>query len=310
MAWDASRRKDPDVMTSAALEVLLHGLVDYAGLFPPAALPMAEAVRSYDEYRRGAHAWMLGRFVVPVARLEEFARHAESQPGHGVPRRLSVLGGASDREAIERFNDKFGEQAVIDAIEGKAATVDEVGQHAALASLFTPQGEPFLVFVEVPIAQDAGALVSAIGANGLRAKVRTGGVTVGAYPDAVQLTRFLWSCAESDVAFKATAGLHHALRGEYRLTYEPGSPQATMFGFLNVFLAACFLRAGLSEKRVIAVLEERDPKAFEFEPGGVLWDGHRLDAHSIDTLRERFAASFGSCSFAEPVQDLVSMGLL
>jgi hypothetical protein len=297
-------------MASAALEVLLHGLVDYAGLFPPAALSMADAVRSYDEYRRGAHAWMLGRFVVPVARLEEFVRHAVPLGGRVVPRRLSVLGGPGDREAIERFNGKFGDQAVIDAVEGKAATVDEVAGHAALASLRTPQGDPFVVFVEVPIEQDAGALVSAIGANGLCAKVRTGGVTAGAFPDAVQLTQFLFSCAESDVAFKATAGLHHPLRGDYRLTYEPESPHATMFGFLNVFLAACFLRAGLTAERVTAVLEERDPKAFEFEPGGVLWHGHRLDAHSIDLLRERFAASFGSCSFAEPVQDLVSMGLI
>jgi hypothetical protein len=297
-------------MASAAAETLLHGLVDYAGLFPPAALPMAQAVRLYDEYRRGAHAWILGRFVLPVARLEEFVRHAAPLFGRGVPWRLSVVGGADDRETIERFNEKFGERAVIDALEGKAATVDEVGQHAALASLRTSQDEPFFVFVEVPIAEDTAALVSAIGANSLRAKVRTGGVTTEAFPAAVQLTRFLWSCATSDVAFKATAGLHHPMRGDYRLTYESGSPQAAMFGFLNVFLAACFLRAGLSEDRVVAVLEERDPKAFEFEPGRVLWGGHQLDAHSIDALRERFATSFGSCSFAEPVQELISMELL
>ncbi|MFI5243963.1 MAG: hypothetical protein ACHQQR_01975, partial [Gemmatimonadales bacterium] len=77
MAWDAARLQDPDVIAGAATEALLHGLVDYAGLFPPAALPMAEAVRLYDEYRQGEHAWMLGRFVVNVARLEEFARFAE-----------------------------------------------------------------------------------------------------------------------------------------------------------------------------------------------------------------------------------------
>jgi hypothetical protein len=297
-------------MANAAVEVLLHGLVDYAGLFPPAALPMAEAVRLYDEHRRGAHAWMLGRFVVPVTRLDEFALHAAPLPGRGEPWRLSVLGGAADGETIERFNAQFGDRAVIDALEGKAVTVEEVEGHAPLASLRTPQGDPVSVFVEVPIARDAGALVAAIAVGGLRAKVRTGGVTADAFPAAVELARFLGSCATSGVAFKATAGLHHALRGDYRTTYEPESPRATMFGFLNVFLAACFLRAGLSAERVVAVLEERDPKAFEFEPGGVRWGGHHLDAHSIGVLRERFAASFGSCSFAEPVQDLISMELL
>lgn len=302
-------------MAGAAVETLLHGLVDYAGLFPPAALPMAEAARLYDEYRRGEHAWILGRFVVPVARLDDFVRHAEplhmrGSSGQAVPWRLSVLAGAGDRETIERFNERFGAWALIDALEGKAATVDDVAQQSTLASLRTPEGEPFLVYIELPIASDVAALVAALGASSLRAKVRTGGVTSDAFPSAVQLARFLEMCAGHDVAFKATAGLHHPLRDEYRLTYEPGSPKATMFGFLNVFLAACFLRAGLSADRVVAVLEERDPEAFAFEPGGVRWGGHRLDAHSIGALRERFAASFGSCSFAEPVQDLVSMGLL
>ena len=56
------------------LRSLLTGLVDYAGLFPPAELAMAQAVEKYASYRKGAHTWMLGRFVLPVPRLEEFAK--------------------------------------------------------------------------------------------------------------------------------------------------------------------------------------------------------------------------------------------
>lgn len=56
---------------AASLRVLLHQLIDYAGLFPPAALSMQDAVRNYARYREGEHAWMLGRFIVPQARAKE-----------------------------------------------------------------------------------------------------------------------------------------------------------------------------------------------------------------------------------------------
>jgi hypothetical protein len=59
-----------------ALTSLLDGLVDYAGLFPPAALPMDEAVRNYGAYRDGDSRAMLARFVLPVARLGEFVTSA------------------------------------------------------------------------------------------------------------------------------------------------------------------------------------------------------------------------------------------
>lgn len=295
---------------SAALEVLLHGLVDYAGLFPPASLSMADAARRYDEYRRGAHAWMLGRFVLPAARLQEFEADAAPSFGHGAPWRLSVIGGAGDRELVERFNTRNYGHAAIDALEGKASTPEAVAEFAALGGLRTREGDPFLVFVEVPIVEDPGALVAAIAAHGLRAKVRTGGVTPDAFPSARALARFLAACAEHDVVFKATAGLHHALCGDYGLTYETAGARHAMFGFLNVFLAAFYLRAGVTEANAAALLAERDPAAFAFEAGGVTWDGHRLDAHSIDALRERFAASFGSCSFVEPVDELAALGLV
>ncbi|HTQ45910.1 MAG TPA: hypothetical protein VMI75_24310, partial [Polyangiaceae bacterium] len=50
-----------------ARRAMVDGLVDYAGLFPPAALGMADAVARYDEYLRGEHRWALGTFVLAVA---------------------------------------------------------------------------------------------------------------------------------------------------------------------------------------------------------------------------------------------------
>ncbi len=51
----------------------MNGLVDYAGLFPPARLDMSSAVENYALYRSETLAWMLGRFICPAARLAEFA---------------------------------------------------------------------------------------------------------------------------------------------------------------------------------------------------------------------------------------------
>ena len=81
-------------MTTPSARALLEGLVDYAGLFPPAALSMEDAVAEYARWRRSPEAWMLGRFVLPAARLRDLARDADAhlpEPGAGEPWRLSAL---------------------------------------------------------------------------------------------------------------------------------------------------------------------------------------------------------------------------
>ena len=50
---------------------LLQALIDYAGLFPPASLALPDAVRNYEAYRGGPHAWMLARFVIPASLVDE-----------------------------------------------------------------------------------------------------------------------------------------------------------------------------------------------------------------------------------------------
>ena len=89
-------KPSPTGRTSTSVRVLATGLVDYAGLFPPAQLGMTEAMRNYAAYLQGPHAWILGRFVVPVARLAEFdAISGELLPsGEGsAPWRIAALAG-------------------------------------------------------------------------------------------------------------------------------------------------------------------------------------------------------------------------
>ena len=297
------------------LRFLLENLIDYAGLFPPAELPMAEAVRNFAAYRQSEHSWMLGKFIVPASRLEEFEQAAvafwpsDSENGFW---KLSTLGGTNlqdDLAQINRFSRRrtVGETAaavMIDTIEFKASTAAEI--QAAMQIM-----HPTLTcFIEIPINDDPTELIRTIGAEGAFAKVRTGGVTADAFPSSQNLARFIAACAEEDVAFKATAGLHHPLRSVNRLTYKPDSASAMMHGFLNVFLAAAFAQNGLSAERLAEMLEETSLAAFRFEEGCVYWRDEMLVVGHIRNARHLFSMSFGSCSFTEPIEDLQRLNLL
>jgi hypothetical protein len=83
-----------------------------------------------------------------------------------------------------------------------------------------------------------------------------------------------------------------------------------MHGFLNVFLAAAFARAGWDESRLVPLLEETDRAAFQFSDSGANWRENSISTGELREARARFAMSFGSCSFDEPVADLQMMNLL
>ncbi len=298
---------------------LLTGLIDYAGLFPPASLGMAAAVANYHAYLRSEHNWMLGRFIVPVARVEEFEEAIGRMPLDQTKSRwcLSALPGANllaDLAAIREFNDRFAashfvRKISIESIEVKIATAEEIER---LSKLIPAELETYF---EIPWAGEAtssvmGDLITVVAGCQRRAKIRTGGETADKFPPPECVVEFMRLCAASNVPFKATAGLHHPVRSLHRLTYQVESPSAIMHGFLNVFLAAAFLRAGMDTPLAVELLNEQSAAAFHFDSEGVLWRKHRLGVDDIRTARRSFAISFGSCSFTEPVDDLRTLGLL
>lgn len=291
----------------SALRPLLSGIVDYAGLFPPAGLDMATAVRNYADYRHDEASWMLGRFVVPVARLDELAREIRALDGEsGDEWSIAALLGSDviqDVATIAAFNDDLAGTARIDVLEGRFATPDAVAHAASLTA------EHFALYAEVPVDRDPRELVAAIATAGINAKIRTGGVTPEAFPRAEDVVRFMRRCAEAGVPFKATAGLHHPIRAEHRLTYAADAPSGPMYGYLNVFLTAALL-SELTDEEAIALLEERDPHALVVLRDSIRWHGHELRADQANAARERVASSFGSCSFREPVDDLRALSLL
>src|SRR5439155_26593021 len=145
-------------------------------------------------------------------------------------------------------------------------------------------------------------------AAGVHAKIRTGGTTPDVFPRGEDVVRFMRRCIEAAVAFKATAGLHHPLRAEYRLTYEPGATCAPMFGYLNVFLTAAFMRTGMPDDEARWLLEDTDRDAFAFDDDAATWRDHRIATADLRAARQLLCTSFGSCSFREPVDELAALG--
>jgi hypothetical protein len=117
------------LMPPKSLTALLAGVVDYAGLFPPAGLSMRDAVQNFAEYKKSSDAWMLARFIVPVARLEEFANEAEPfLPRDSSPWRLSALCGTEFQADVSVISDFIAKRngAIIDTVEIKAGRVEEI----------------------------------------------------------------------------------------------------------------------------------------------------------------------------------------
>jgi hypothetical protein len=297
-----------------AIRTLLNMSIDYAGLFPPAGLDMAIAVSNYAQYRAGPSAWALGRFVVPASRLSEFEFAAEPHlpraPG-ALSWQLGVLAGPDLGSDLEQIGELNGRHAHPGAAGAKADTLEAKATSEAGVEEIMRRIPPGLqAYIEIPIDHDPSGLVAAIGRLGGRAKVRTGGVTKEAFPRTADLMRFVQECVRAGVPFKATAGLHHPLRGEYRLTYAPDSPRSIMFGFLNLLLATAVLRAGLDQTEAMGLLEEKSPEAFQVDEGGIGWRGRRLDLKTLEDARRDGMISFGSCSFTEPIADLEALHLL
>jgi hypothetical protein len=240
-----------------ARRALLTRLIDHAPLFPPASLSLPEAVAVDERAQASPHAWMLARFVCPASRLRE----------------LSDLGRGFSAVLDEPIPTGVEVQAV------------EARYRDDLASL---QGLAAEVYVEVPLDDELDERLDALAEQGLRAKVRCGGASV---PDASSLAAFVRGCRNRGLPFKATAGLHRAVRS------------AREHGFLNLLAAVVF---GEEE----AALAEPDPSSFALDAGEFRWRGRSADAATLSRAREERFVSIGSCSFFEPVEELEGRGVL
>ncbi len=171
---------------------------------------------------------------------------------------------ADELARIDEFRgDWEGRGMSVDGIECKVASP---GQVLAVSEQVPAN---FRRHFEVPIEGPYAKLLGAVRRVGAFAKVRTGGTTPELFPAAEQLTAFLLSATHHRVAFKATAGLHHPIRGEFPFTYAPEAARHVMYGFVNLLLATAELARGGEGETAQAILEDGDPGHFARDQHGI-----------------------------------------
>jgi len=282
---------------STAIDAMLAGLVDYAGLYPPASLAMRSAVENYRSYRNGKHQDALGRFIIGLGRLDELRAVA------GTHRDLKFSIILAQPALADELPTLLDGGVRVESIECKASSPRDVEQ----LTRKLPRG--IEAYIEIPIAPIQPEVLRAISNAGARVKLRMGGVVAEAFPSAAAVARMLAAISEAGLSFKATAGLHHPLRSRHPFTYAPDSPTGLMHGFINVLCAAALIHFGADTAEAERVLEGQDPNAWSLSPESLRWRSHSWTAAHLSEIRKKFI-SFGSCSFEEPIHDLEAMGWL
>jgi hypothetical protein len=308
---------------NASLRALLSGVIDYAGLFPPAQLPLQETLNNYAAYRASPDAWLLGHFICPAAKLKDLDDFPPlSVVGRGGTTLTDFMRGIP--QDLTDMSDLCRGQpsAVIDAYETRVST--ELVHRERAKDLHKVMDGPARLMADEPIALNStyyeveygagwtalvDSLVSALDASrepprkGL--KIRCSGATAASVPSSADIAFALAACRQACVPVKFTAGLHHPLRR------DESTLGTKTHGFLNVFVAGVLGHARGSDAGVLeAIIEDEDPKHFHFDDDGLRWKALQATTEEIAAAREKAVISFGSCSFDEPREDLRALGLM
>ena len=310
-------------MPIASLQALLKHSIDYAGMFPPCSLDLEPALQNQAEYVRSPDEWMLGAFVLSVEQFDAAKQLLPRfDPLH--PLRVAALGPRTENAdaflaALEKADAAIGSLSKhnVDLVSISHLEMflphDNVSPaHTGLALLKEARSivGDLPVFWEAPPdkAEQIIALVAEHNSDADVAsfgyKLRTGGVTADAFPTSGQIAGALVAPATHQVPIKFTAGLHHPLR-QYR-----EEVRAKMYGFLNVLGAAVLAAEHRWDARQTSImLEDENLDSFSFAQDFFAWREWKIDIERLQ-YRRRFVASFGSCSFDEPREDLRALGLL
>ena len=98
-------------MPAAALRALLTRSIDYAGLFPPAGLELEPALENHARYIRSGERWMLGAFILPVAKFDAAAAQL-AQFDREFPLEISALGPKTEDPAAFQATVESAQRAI------------------------------------------------------------------------------------------------------------------------------------------------------------------------------------------------------
>ena len=330
-----------------SLRTFMNGLIDYAGLFPPADLPLNEAISEYISQIKSDNSQMLSRFIIHTSKLDELDEFLPLFEDIG-PLRLSVLGGSgnSDDEYLNKidqnitnindYREKHGNKIEIDVIECKMPTNSPAKStmEKATTSLNKNGLTHYHEFAELPYVginysteQDESSweqditptvkLISKLDNAGI--KLRCGGIVKEAFPSVEQVAAMIQTCVIIGVPMKFTAGLHHPIR-HFADEYDE-----YMHGFINTFGAGVFATTfpkpkNSQEKYRMFILlshmiDDQNAENFSFTNDSMTWKvgddrdtQFEIDAETIENARKNGMISYGSCSFQEPIDDLTQLG--
>ncbi|WP_033292410.1 hypothetical protein [Amycolatopsis jejuensis] len=265
------------------MTALTDGLLDDAAVFPPGLAPLPDAITAHDRHTAAWYAEMVGPLVIAASGLGELATLVRGRETP-LPLAITFPGGP-------------------DGIAPALATVADLPVTVEMLEVAVPSGVgeflssiadcPAPIAVEIPRDDRRIPLLQALSGTPYKAKFRTGGTSAEYYPDEAELAAAIRAAVEAGVPFKATAGLHHAIRNTDPTT---GFEQ---HGFLNLLLATEAITRG---EDAVDLLAERD--------------GAAVAKHVAALTPERLAAaraqftSFGTCSITDPLTELTDLGLI
>lgn len=314
--------------------ILFRSLVDYAGLFPPAALPLRETIENYVAYIGGKDHPMLGRLILPATQFQAAAEIIQGlKLPYPVPVSCLVARSVTIAESRTRLGEAVGiiaayrddPYAVIDPQVIEMALPEELtnditelelgGYVHQLHAIMDDVDLTLPIFLEPPLSGDvlamADSLTTVLDAHNhagheppLGWKLRCGGLSKESFPSSDTLSKFVIAAARHGVPIKATAGLHHPFP-----IIDPVTG-GRMHGFVNLIAAvACAIRNPSDRQTVVDILDDDDASAFLVGDLGLHWRDHMFSLDRLKKVRGEGLLSFGSCSFDEPRDDLRSHGI-
>ncbi|WP_245679487.1 hypothetical protein [Actinomadura hibisca] len=270
-------------MSAALTPEDFRGFLHDAAMFPPGDLPLEKAVPAHLEHQRAWYRKMVSFLVVPAARLDDLP---ELPDGGSVTLSVTFPQGP---DMLEQVVTRVVPAPGYD-IEATEIAVPEGVTPEDLLSVVDEALHPGEVtgYVEVPRDDRRDAVLDVLAGTRYGAKFRTGGLTPEAHPSEAELAHLIHGAVTRGLYFKCTAGLHHAVR------HTDGDLE--QHGFLNVLLATDAALDGAGPADLAALLADRSP-AFT------------LDAARLTAVRRVFQG-IGTCSIADPVNDLLALGLI
>jgi hypothetical protein len=345
--YSAGERSDGEQSSSTLLsaQALFEGLLDYAGLYPPATLAANDALAHYVAYRSQPYGWLLSRFVLGASHLSEIGELSQYGFSKDAPLAIALV----SREAMADIarliaspllRDGCGVLSSVEVVVDPSRSIREqcreVQQLLTALQRFLSLSESPALFFEVPYGEAWDVSFSALlevlqelrrePSHGeeksiIGFKLRCGGASPSATPPPSLVSLVLSCCANLGVPVKFTAGLHQPFR--HQVPAVDGGLEQVAHGYFNLLFAALVAahdreegnRGERSSRSVTAeelssLISEVRSQHPQFTEQGLEWQGHFLSTETISRLRATQVISFGTCSFVEPLEEALKRGWL